>query len=268
MRRALMVLLLLAPAAARAAETLVVLSEPLTASHREALDGLRAELGETIAISSADRPLPPGPHGVIVAFGARAATRARKGGSPVIVALAPSYRGTNPPKTVHVALTPSPERFVALLAEAGVRRLLAVHSGEFGGDFLRRAAELGRPSGLTIEDAALESSDDLPQGLRDSGEDADAIWLAPDPAVVTPEAFAVAREFARARKIAFFAPAAGLVKDEVRGELTVTFRDCGREAGRAAKEILAGRDVAKVVYAAGPNREAPVLLSTASRSSP
>lgn len=268
MRRALMILLLQAPAAARAAETLVVLSEPLSSAHREALDGLRAELGETIEIASADRSLPPGPHGVVVAFGSRAALRARRAGAPMVVALAPAYRGENPMKTVRVAMTPSPDRFVTVLAAAGVRRLFAVRSGERGGDFLRSAAEAGKRVGVTIEEGTLSSAQDLPQALRKSGRDADAIWLAPDPAVVSPEAFAVAREYARARAILFFAPAAGLVKDEVRGELTVTFRDCGREAGRAAREILAGHDIAEVVYAAGPIAEGAVILSTVSRSNP
>lgn len=268
MRCALMILLLLLPAAARAAATLVVLSEPPSASHREALDGLRAELGETIELASADRPLPSGPHGVIVAFGSRAAARARKDGAPLVVALAPSWRGENPPKTVTVAMTPSPERFVASLGEAGVRRLLTVRSASFGGDFIRRVVEAGKQAGIMIEEGVVSASDDLPQRLRDSNGDADAIWLTPDPAVVTPEAFNLTREYARARGIPFFAPASGLVKDGVRGELTVTLRDCGREAGRAAREILAGRDVARVVYAAGPNRENPVLLSTASRASP
>lgn len=268
MRSALMILLLLAPAAARAADTLVVLSEPLSSSHREALEGIRAELGETIETASVDRPLPPGPHGVIIAFGGRAASRARKAGAPLVVALAPSYRGENPPATVSVAMTPAPERFVSFLAAAGVRRLLAVRSASAGGEFIRRAIEAGEKVGLTIVDGVLPAPEDLPHLLRVSGTSADAIWLAPDPAVVIPETFAVAREFARARAIPFFAPAAGLVKDEIRGELTVTFRECGSEAARAAQEILAGRAVAKVVYPARSSRGLPVARSTSPAVNP
>lgn len=276
MRAAMIVLLLLAPCAARAARVLVVLSEPPSSSHQEALDGLRAEWSEPIETASADRPepietasadrpLPPGPHGVIIALGARAALRARRADAPVVVALAPAYRDANPaPTQVLVAMTPSPELFVKRLAAAGVRRLLAVRSASASAGFIRRAIEAGKQSGVSIEDGVLTSPDDLPRLLRASGANADAVWLAPDPAVVTPEAFNVVREFSRARKIPFFAPAAGLVSDEIRGELTVTFHDCGQEAARAAKELLAGRLVSKVVYPSPSPRETSVLPSTAS----
>lgn len=263
--RAAWIVLLLAPAAARAASTLVVLSEPPSASYREALDGLRAELGEGVETASADRPLPPGPHGVIVAFGGRAAQRATRAGGPLVVALAPAFRGEG---GVRVALTPSPERFAGFLAAAGVKRLLAVRSSLAEGEFMSRVSEAGRPAGVAVDDGTIASPDDLPRLLRHSGAQADAIWLAPDPAVVTPEAFGVVREFARARGIPFFAPSAGLVKDEIRGELTVTFLECGREAGRAAQEILAGRAVAKTVYPARNSRVAPIAQSTVPVANP
>lgn len=262
MRLALLALLL-APDTLRAASTLVVLSEPPSSSYREALEGLRSELGDGIETTSADRPLPPGPHGVIIAFGGRAAQRARRVGEPLVVALAPSFRVPDgAAATVRVALTPSPERFVSFLGAAGVRRLLAVRSSSSEPEFLRRVAEAGVRVGVIVEDGSLSSAYALPQLLRTSGSRADAIWLAPDPALVTPEAFETAREFARARGIPFFAPAAGLVKDEIRGELTVTFRDCGREAGRVARELLAGRAIARIVYPAPASAAAKVAQST------
>ncbi|MCM2303996.1 MAG: hypothetical protein NDJ72_04790 [Elusimicrobia bacterium] len=251
MRALLLPLLLLAPCAARAAQALVVISEPLTPSFREALDGFLAEWGEAVDTAPAGRALPPGPHGVIVALGGHAAMRARRSGAPTVVALAPAYRDDDAgAATVRVAMTPSPERFVSLLAAAGVRRLLAVRAAPPEPEFLRRAAEAGGKAGVAIEDRILSGPDGLPRLLRRDGVSADGVWLAPDPASVTPETFGAAREFSRARSVPFFAPAAGLVMDEVRGELTVSFRDCGREAARAARELLAGRPVEKVVYPA------------------
>ncbi|PIR18998.1 MAG: hypothetical protein COV48_04440 [Elusimicrobia bacterium CG11_big_fil_rev_8_21_14_0_20_64_6] len=86
--------------------------------------------------------------------------------------------------------------------------------------------------------------------------------------MVTRERFNVAREFARARSIPFFAPAAGLVSHEIHGELTVTFRDCGREAARAARELLAGRNIHGVVYPAAPLSGTKVQVSTTSAGRP
>lgn len=254
MRAAPIFLLALAPAAARAAQALVVLSEPLAPPYREALEGLRAEWAQTLETASASRPLPPGPHGVIIALGGHAAMRARQDGAPLVVALAPAYRAESPgPLTVRIAMTPSPERFVNLLAAAGVHRLLAVRAVAAEPAFVRRTDAAGKRSGVLIKDEILPAPDGLPRLLRGAGARADAIWLAPDPGAVTPETFSVAREFARARAIPFFAPAAGLVKEDIRGELAVSFRECGSEAARAAKEILAGRPVAEVVYPREPS---------------
>lgn len=249
MRAALLAFLLLAPSAAFAAKALVVLSEPLSPSFREAYDGFLAEWGEAVDTARADRPLPEGSYDLVVAFGGRAAARARSHERPLVVALAPAYRGKGrDAKTVRVAMTPSPERFVAALAAAGVKRLLAVRGLAPEPGFLLRAAAAGKAAGVEIVDRTLSGPGGMPRLLRREGVLADGIWLAPDPASVTPETFGAAREFSRARGVPFFAPAAGLVEGEVRGELTVSFGDCGREAARAARELLAGREMAKVVY--------------------
>lgn len=269
MRFALIAVLLLAPSAASAARALVVLSEPLTPSFREAFDGFLAEWGEPVDTAPAGQALPPGSRGVVVALGGHAAMRARQNGAPVVVALAPAYRPDGRGSaTVRVAMTPSPERLMNLLAAAGVRRLLAVRAVPAEPDFLRRASEAGRKVGVAIDDRILPGPDVLPHLLRRDGVLADGVWLAPDPGSVTPETFGAAREFSRARAVPFFAPAAGLVMDEVRGDLTVSFRDCGREAARAARELLAGREVAKVVYPVPSSDSAAVRLSSAAASNP
>lgn len=263
MRSALLALLLLAPSGARAAQALVVVNEPLSPSFREALDGFLAEWGVAVDTAPAGRALPPGPRGVIIAFGGHAAARAKGDGAPLVVALAPSYRPDGRgPSTVLVAMTPSPERFIGALAVAGVHRLLAVRSVVADPDFLRRAAAAGERAGVRIEDGLLSSPDELPHMLRKDGLLADGVWLAPDPASVTPETFGAAREFSAARSLPFFAPAAGLVMDEVRGDLTVSFRECGREAARAARELMAGRAVEKIVYPGSQGGARTVLLST------
>ncbi|MBI2386032.1 MAG: hypothetical protein HYV14_08460 [Elusimicrobia bacterium] len=263
MRAALLAVLLLAPAAARAAEALVVLSEPLSPSFREALDGFLAEWGQSVDTASAGRALPPGQPGVVIAFGGRAASRARKTGAPMVVALAPGYRDEGrAAATVRVAMTPSPERFISALSAAGVRRLLAVRAVAGEPEFLQRASAAGARAGIRIDEGLLAEPDGLPHLLRKEGVLADAVWLAPDPGSVTPENFGVVREFSRARSLPFFAPAAGLVMDEVRGDLTVSFRECGREAARAARELLAGRATAQTVYPPPTADTTAVLLST------
>jgi hypothetical protein len=269
MRRALLALALV-PALARAERVLVVVSDPPRSSTEEALEGFRSEWSVPVETASASEPLPRDSYDVIVAFGSRAAERARAKDAPLVIALAPAYRAYRAyrrgPPTVRVAMTPPPERFAEVLAAAGVRRLLAVRASPTDADFVRRAAEAGRRGGVVIEDRVIAAPENLPEVLRGAGLDADALWLAPDPGVVTAETFVAAREFARSRGIPFYAPAAGLVADEIRGGLTVSFRDCGREAARAARDLLAGRSVARIAYPAGALLE-QVELSTHANAS-
>ena len=106
----LLALLGAAAGSARSAEILVVASEPIMPSTKEALEGVSSAFTTPIEIVSASRPLPAGPHGVIIALGGRAALRARQAGSPMVVALAPAYRSEGRgPVTVRVAMTPEPE---------------------------------------------------------------------------------------------------------------------------------------------------------------
>lgn len=264
MRLALVLALLLGPLAADAANVLVVLSGERSSSYSEALEGFRSEWPEEADVVSADGPSPAGPYGVVVALGGRAARRASRYDAPLVVALAPGYRvGARRAKTVKIAMTPSPESFARIVGGAGVRRLLAVRGPRVSdGDFPRLASEWAERFGVALVDRALTSPGALPRLLRDAGRDADGIWLAPDPAAVTPETFGAVREFARARGIPFFAPAEGLVSEGARGELTVSFRDCGREAAKTARSLLAGRAVSEVVYPVPPGREVRVALST------
>ncbi|MBI2789754.1 MAG: hypothetical protein HYX59_13830, partial [Elusimicrobia bacterium] len=167
---------------------LVVFSEPLEPPYREALDGLLSQWTESLETSPAGRPLPPGPHGVIIALGGRAAKAARRADAPLVVTLAPSYPGRGRRSaTVVVEMTPSPERIVRLLAAAGVRHLVAVRATPSEPGFARRASAAGFVAGVGIEDAVLRPPESLSALLRRSGRRADAVWLAPDPAAVMPE---------------------------------------------------------------------------------
>lgn len=270
MRAALILAFLLNPLAASAAKVLVVLSEARSSSYAEALEGFRSEWPEEIDVASADGALPSGSYGVVVAIGGRAARTASRIDAPLVVALAPGYRtGVRRQKTIRIAMTPSPESFARIVSGAGVRRLLAVR-GPRGSDaeFFRHAAQWSDRFGVAIIDRALPSPGAMPGLLRGAGREADGVWLAPDPEAVTPETFGAVREFARARGIPFFAPAAGLVSEGARGELTVSFQDCGREAARVAKNLLAGQAASEVVYPVVPGVEMRVVLSTPTVEAP
>ena len=246
--RAALLALLLAPAA-RAERLLVVLPEHASAPYQEALEGIRAAWTGELETATDAKSLPEKPGDVVIALGARAARRARACGSPVVVALAPSFRAPARRGLVRVLMTPAPEDIARRLAGSGVKRLLLLHSGNGHAEFARRAEEEARREGIEIVLATIAVGEDLPSALRRAGE-ADAVWLAPDPDLVVPETFLAVREFAKALAIPFFAPTPGLAKDGARPDLAASFKDCGRAAALAAAELAAGRPVAEAVHPA------------------
>lgn len=163
----------------------------------------------------------------------------------LVTALTPGYearaRAEEGP-VVRVGLTLSPAEFARRLkaARPGARAAALLWSEPASGRFAAAAREAAAPLGLDLRPVEIADPDDLPAVLR-SLTGIDAIWLAPDARLVTPNAFETVREYARGGGKAFFAPAAGLAGPGVEPDLAPSFRACGWRAGLAAREALERR---------------------------
>jgi ABC-type uncharacterized transport system substrate-binding protein len=94
----------------------------------------------------------------------------------------------------------------------------------------------------------LSNIDALPERLRAVEGKIDAIWLTPDPQIVTPGSFATLREFARADRVMFYAPTAALVDAGATASVAANPRESGRTAALAAKRLLAGGSIEEMIY--------------------
>lgn len=273
MPRRLLLAALLAPSA-RAADIVAVAPAAPMPPYQEALQGVCDALGACPPVLTAANGLVlPADARVVIALGGRAARLRYPARATLVTALTPGFdarAGEGDGPVVRVRLTYAPDEFVRRLkaAKPEARRALLLWSRPASGRFARAAAAAATPLGLTAIPVEVADFGDVPALLR-SLPDADALWLAPDPGLVTPTLFDAAREIARGRGMTFFAPAPGLAERGADPALAPAFRAAGLAAGAAAREALAGLPAADEAYPRDfPDEARSLLVSSRTRVAP
>jgi len=241
MRAVLLLLALSFPGRAGAAEATAILSSD-SGHYRQALEGFLEVWGGSVAVVSAGEAAPPGAKAYVV-FGSRAAARAWTKDAVVVACLAPSIAAEEGDAVTHVSLLGDPgvllARVRALIPRLKVLRVLwSSDSSRVDAEALRKA---GVERGVVVHLARVSPPSSLPSFLREQADDADALWLMPDPALINTESFSILREYAAARKIPFLAPTEGLAERGAAATIAVSFRDMGRAAAESLRARLDGR---------------------------
>lgn len=237
-----------APAAAQEAAVLSKGSGP----YFEAYLALQKVLGRPVTpidLSKGKPELPPGLKAV-VAFGARAADLDYPDGVKVIYALSPGY---NPRagKTGYTRICPLPKPEDSLAAyrrlQPALKRLAVFYSPAMA-SLVAQLEAAGPKYGIEVVKAQLQSPAGLPDRLRALLGKADAVWLLPDPALVSKTALSVIGEFSCANRIPFYAPSAGLLQFGGAAAYVPDSEETGRTAARALKAALAGEPLPEIIH--------------------
>lgn len=254
---ALLAALLLGLSAARlrAAEVEAVLSSDISA-YREAFAGFQEAYGEAVSsrsVAEAAQPFPPGTK-VVVAFGGKAALAARAEGAFLVYGLSPGtmvpvrggFRGAT-----KIAMVPEPHKLVSEVRrlQPKLRRLLVVWATPGFADYAGRLSRAGAPLGVEIVECALGSRDELPDCLRARGGSVDALWLAPDPLLISADSILTARSFSWSSKAPLYVSIEGLLDKGAAVSVSAGFRAMGRALGKAARQALSGKEMPEDDYA-------------------
>lgn len=251
-RAALALLAVLALAGgARAEPKIVAVLGSDIGPYREALDGLRRELGEDIpffTLAHGEPDLPKSAR-VVVAFGNKAALRSYPANVPLVYALAPGTIVADP-GAVKIAMEPDHAVLVDVLKrlQPGLKNLGLLWVSPRFKAYAKELQDAARPRGVALETAALESSADLPDELRRLDGRVDALWLVPDPLLVNATSLSVLVEFSRHNKVPLFVSTEGLLKEGATASIGPTFREIGRLAGVAARRAAGGEKQANKHY--------------------
>ncbi|MBI3566317.1 MAG: hypothetical protein HY079_14070 [Elusimicrobia bacterium] len=238
-RRAAAALALAAWAAAPASAAVRAVLSSESEHYRQAYEGFQEAWGESVPAAILGRD-EVAEGDVVVAFGSRAAMRPWPGAPFRVACLAPGAPRRD--DLVSVEMLPEPGPLVArikrLMPRIKVLRVLwssALEDGQVGE--LAAAAEA---QGIKVLSERVEDPARLPEHLRLLSGRSDALWLMPDPLLVSARNFAVLREFSAAARVPFFAPTEGLAEKGATATLAAPFRDIGRAAAAALKELQAG----------------------------
>jgi hypothetical protein len=239
--------LLRSPASAQ--EVVAILSSD-SAAYREALSGFEEGYGRpvpTFSLAKGDVRLPPSTK-IIVAFGGKAALHPYPQETTLVYCLTPAFwlgpdKHAGPRVRIYVA--PRPEVLLPKLKEIQptLKRLAVFGITRSPGitayfDDFKRAAQT---QGIEARIEYLDRSEDLPERLRSLTGKIDAMWMSPDPLLITPATFEVVKEFGRSNDIPFYAPMESLVDKGAVASIAASFRENGRAAGKVAAQAVSGQ---------------------------
>lgn len=247
-------LLLGAPPRAAAQPVVAVLSSE-SPVYREALLAFHEAYGAEVPTSVLGPGTPriePGTR-VVVTFGARAALRAYPRRVTVVYSLAPGARLAPPERVgpaVSVQMLP-PARDVLLRLrrlQPALDPLLVLWSSpaldEYRREFRRAAEELG----LTLIDVELGGPEQVPDLLRRLKRRPGALWIPPDPRIVTPEVFEMLRGYAAAKGVPLYAPTSSLAEAGAAASVGASVKEIGRATADAVRRVEAGEKVPDRVF--------------------
>lgn len=241
-------------AGVHAQEVVAVLSAEL-GPYREAFEGFQEVLGRpvpSIPITEGTPRLSMETR-VIVAFGGKAAQWEYPDRVVLIYGMAPGTTlGLRDRKglSVEVNILPRAATVLARLKEIQphLKRLAVLWSSKSTEDYLNEVRKASHSSGIEILSERLNGPVDLPDRLRSLFGKIDALWLLPDPVLVNAQNFSILKEYSWSNRIPFYAPTAGFVQQGATASVSSGFREVGRAAGLAAKEVLSGEWRQGIVY--------------------
>lgn len=235
-----------------------------SAHYGQALEGFTEAWGSTVTIVFAGE-MPAEGLRAIVAIGGKAAALRWPRDAVVVACLAPSILDVPGDAVTRVSLLSDPGALIAQLRALmpGLALMRVFWSSEASRADSEALVKAGGRKGLVVVSERVKPASSLPAHLRSLRGRADALWLMPDPALVTERNFATLREYAVARNVPLFAPAHGLAERGATATIASTYRDMGRAAAFALRARLTGGAAPEVVF---PERPAVTANGPAARA--
>ena len=238
------------------AQIAVILSSNSPA-YEDALLGFQESYGKPVDVFnlSKGKPAIAASTHIIVAFGGKAASYSYPPNTTLIYSLAPSLfvdEDQHPGPRIRIYMAPKPDILMERLKtiQPTLKRLAVfwISTNLTGNNYIETLRNAAAAKGVTLREEHLTRVDEAPARLRALIGQADAMWLAPDPTLVTPTTFSAAKEFSRSNKIPLYAPINSLVDMGAVASVAASFKELGRAAGQAAARISADGAVTQNIY--------------------
>jgi putative ABC transport system substrate-binding protein len=108
-------------------------------------------------------------------------------------------------------------------------------------DYFETLKFAAKAHGVELKADVLTREEELPSRLRSMVGQVDALWLPPDPMLITPSSFSIIKEFSLSNNIPLYVPLDSLVDKGATASIASRFREIGRTVGLTAARVVAGR---------------------------
>ncbi len=237
----------LAAPALPAADVVAVLSGD-SAPYKEALEGLKAVVGDVEAATLPALPKLDGAK-VVVSFGGEAALKKYPASAALVAALLPDpkLKPGHGGALTRVGIPPAPATLVARIKGVEAGTLAVLDSGNYG-DYVAALKAAGEAGGLNVQARKVADVADLASKLPGLKGSAKSLWFPPDPLFMNPKTFGLLSAFCKGAGISLIAPLPGLAKAGAAAGIAPSFKQQGSAAGEAAKAHLGGASPGAWVY--------------------
>lgn len=237
-------------------QTVVAILSSDLRPYQTAYAGFRQALGyEVKLIISEDHPVTLSSQTrVVLAFGGKASLYVYPRRVRLVYCMAPGVvvdqaHYDHPP--IRIEMSPHPNRLLATMKQLqpNLRRLGVFWISDPMKLYVKALKAAGERHRITIVASSLASSEALPDALRASLEGGvDALWLPPDPMLISRDSFATLKEFSWSNAIPLYVPTAGLARQGALAAIGCNFRQVGETAAHVAQRLLQESMEAGVVY--------------------
>ena len=242
------------PAAVRAQEVVAVLSSA-PGPYQAALDSFLKDFGQPVAVYHLpqDKPVVGRRTRVVVAFGGAAALQPYPQSATLIACLAPGLSESSPHKGpfVFVAMKPPAALLLAQMKrlQPQLKRLAVLWNSAYTGSYLNELKSAAAAQGIEIVGVRIPDPDGVPNALRGLAPHwPDALWLAPDPGLITPTAFQTIKQFSWDNGIPFYAPTAGLAAAGAAAAIAPSAQQIGHQDAELSRQALSGTALPDVSF--------------------
>lgn len=232
-------------------EVIVVMSSD-SRPYKEALAGFQKNFNHPVTVKPYSEALSlSGETRLVVAIGGKAALHSYPANVTLLYAMVPGLVVNRPSgRAVRIQSLPAPATLLAKFrnVQPNLKWLAVFWSSESTGSYLQDLEKAAAPLHMDIISISVGDPKELPKRLRAMTEHADALWLTPDPLLVTPESFAVLKEYALAKRIPFYAPTGNLASLGAAASVSASYAEVGRTAAQTAEQLLSAGTTTDDVY--------------------
>jgi putative ABC transport system substrate-binding protein len=240
---AALVLCALAPPAL--AGGVVAVSDERVAQYREATSAVKeiaaaAQILDPEAADFAERLKRADP-AVVIAVGQKA-LQAVRGAAPQLPTVYCMVLGASGSRTVTgVGLEVAPSLQLEELKQVApvAKRIGVIYEARTSSAFIEDASRAAAKLGLTLVLKPVSDAKAVRGALAEMAETIDALWLMPDPRLITAEMFSFLLVFTLERKIALFGFLDSFTQAGALASVAPDYKESGRRAARLALELLA-----------------------------